>query len=382
MSFDSTLSHWGDHPCEAVVLYRAPHATECTRLIQYGLPRTFDSLDQVPLTGGYLIAPFTVTAETPVVWIEPDEWLRVKLPLPPALPTTACVHPIDEAGERAAYHRAFAQTSRRLSQNEVQKVVLSRRLELRFEAVDEGQGDFATDETEAANWQKGWLQAVSYFLQACHYRPNSFVSLWWTRATGAWLVATPEPLLEKHHHTWATVALAGTVPWNDRALTLKEWSDKNREEQAIVARFIKDQLTDVVTDLQASQTYSLHTGNLQHLCTDFHFGLPSPEAALQVLQRLHPTPAVCGFPREAARQAILTDEDSPRRYYAGFSGPFYWQDETHLYVSLRCMAFSSSAACLYAGGGIMPESIEADEWDETQRKLRTMACLLGYETCI
>ena len=92
--------------------------------------------------------------------------------------------------------------------------------------------------------------------------------------------------------------------------------------------------------------------------------------------RLHPTPAVCGLPREEARQAILHDEPSPRRYYAGFSGPLHLQGETHLYVSLRCMEFTPHTATLYAGGGLMPESQETDEWEETRRKMQTMWQLL------
>ena len=95
-----------------------------------------------------------------------------------------------------------------------------------------------------------------------------------------------------------------------------------------------------------------------------------------LLLRLHPTPAVCGLPRAAAQRAILTDEASPRRYYAGFSGPLGIEGETRLYVSLRCMEFTPSLATLYAGGGIMPESVEQEEWEETQRKLQTMLRLL------
>ena len=366
MSFYSTLLPLVQTDCEAVVIYRPPHASTCTLLTQRNVPRTFQSLDKVPTTGGYLIAPFTVTEESPVVWIEPNDCQSFPLPLPTGASHSPAAQCVNEVQERELYAQAFAQVTDRLNRGDLQKVVLSRRLEMTFSA-----------DAEADGVKTLLSQAWSYFVQACHYRPNSFVAFWWTRTTGAWLVATPEPLLEKHRHTWGTVALAGTMPWNDRALALKEWSEKNREEQAIVARFIEGQLADVVTDLQASETYSLHTGNLQHLCTDFRFNLASPEVSLQVLERLHPTPAVCGFPREAARSAILADEHSPRRYYAGFSGPFHWQDETRLYVSLRCMTFSPQHACLYAGGGIMPESIEAEEWEETERKLRTMACLVG-----
>ena len=112
------------------------------------------------------------------------------------------------------------------------------------------------------------------------------------------------------------------------------------------------------------------------MCTDFRFTLPAHTTVGEVLARLHPTPAVCGMPRQEALRTISQAEATPRRYYAGFSGPLHLLGETHLYVSQRCMAFSPRQAPLYAGGGLMPESQEAEEWDETQRKLTTMLQLL------
>lgn len=132
----------------------------------------------------------------------------------------------------------------------------------------------------------------------------------------------------------------------------------------------------LATDVQLSATYSRRAGNIQHLCTDFSFTLPDPDDVCKLLLRLHPTPAVCGVPRETALAAIAADEDSSRRYYAGFSGPLGLQGETRLYVSLRCMAFDQTEATLYAGGGIMPGSKLADEWEETCRKMQTMMGVL------
>lgn len=57
-------------------------------------------------------------------------------------------------------------------------------------------------------------------------------------------------------------------------------------------------------------------------------------------------------------------------YYAGFSGPYLLEEQTMLYVSLRCMQLNANMATLYAGGGIMPESKENEEWEETVRKWR------------
>lgn len=128
--------------------------------------------------------------------------------------------------------------------------------------------------------------------------------------------------------------------------------------------------------MDISPTYSLRSGNIQHLCNDITFTLKDNVNLCQVLQTLHPTPAVCGLPREKSKSAILEIEPTSRFYYAGFSGPYLLEEQTMLYVSLRCMQLNANMATLYAGGGIMPESKENEEWEETVRKMATMRQLI------
>ena len=74
---------------------------------------------------------------------------------------------------------------------------------------------------------------------------------------------------------------------------------------------------------------------------------------------------------------ILSNERFPRQYYSGFVGPLLIEQSTHLYVSLRCMHICGSKYQLYAGGGLLPESIEEQEWQETEAKMKTMRSLLA-----
>lgn len=335
----------------ASVLYHTPHSPHFTRLTRQSPPRTFAKLGDVPLTGGYMVVPFETSEATPIVLIEPDH--TEELPLAHTGPGgTADLAEEDEAEERGRYAQAFAATEKLLKEGKLQKMVLSRRLRCTHPRHPD---------TEAL------------FLKACHCRPDHFVALWSTPQTGTWLVATPEPILEKRLHAYHTVALAGTTPFKEGETPL--WSKKNREEQAIVARYVHALLRETATDVQASATYPFRTGDICHLRTDFRFRLAHDTDARQVLARLHPTPAVCGLPCGEALRAIRETEASPRRYYAGFSGPFRLNGETRLFVSLRCMEIGDTVSTLYAGGGIMPESEEADEWEETQRKLDTMRLL-------
>lgn len=337
-----------------VVYYRLPHATLYHRLVQHSAPRSLQRLEDLPLTGGYVIMPFRLSEESPLVVIEPE--LHEQLPLPRPEASKPLQLQTNEAESRRAYGDSFRAAHRRLLEGKLQKVVLSRRLEVELPHA---------------------LCGFDLFVRACRARPDCFVAFWQTSQTGSWLVATPEPLLEGEAggETYHSVALAGTLPLQPGEAP--QWNAKNREEQAVVERFIDEQLRAVSREVRASSTYTRRAGNIQHLCTDFHFRLSRPEEMRRVLVRLHPTPAVGGLPRPEALEAILAVESSPRRYYAGFSGPLNLEGETRLYVTLRCMAFDARHATLYAGGGLMPESEEEEEWEETQRKLRAMKDILG-----
>lgn len=109
-----------------------------------------------------------------------------------------------------------------------------------------------------------------------------------------------------------------------------------------------------------------------HLRSDFSFTLPDNNHIGDLLLSLHPTPAVCGLPKKTAFDFIIRHEHTPRRYYSGFMGMLDPQAQTSLYVSLRCMNIEQDLCHLYAGGGLLKDSIEELEWQETEAKLDTM----------
>lgn len=76
------------------------------------------------------------------------------------------------------------------------------------------------------------------------------------------------------------------------------------------------------------------------------------------------------------RSFINQNEHGEREYYSGFSGFLGDKGEAKLYVTLRCMNFSRKTCRLYAGGGLLKESTEENEWQETEAKLDTMRQLL------
>ena len=120
----------------------------------------------------------------------------------------------------------------------------------------------------------------------------------------------------------------------------------------------------------------MKAGNLVHLRSDFSFtlddSLTDGNGLGKLVDALHPTPAVCGLPKQEAMEFIIANESIDRRYYSGYCGPWNVGGMTALFVSLRCMELSAHRSVLYAGGGLLAESSEESEWQETMMKMEAM----------
>lgn len=254
----------------------------------------------------------------------------------------------------AQYAYCFHLFSQALRQKRFDKLVLSRSISLARTA--------------------SFSPAVAFY-QACERYIYSYVYLCYTPQTGVWLGSTPEILLSGEQGKWHTVALAGTQSLQDGQLP-QEWDDKNREEQGYVSSYIRSQLLSLGIHSTETGPYPAFAGALSHLKTDFHFPLSHSNDLGHLLHLLHPTPAVCGLPKEEAYRFILENENYDRRYYSGFIGWLCPEGKTDLYVNLRCMHIADKTLTLYAGGGLLASSELEDEWQETEKKLQTMLGLI------
>ena len=337
---------------KAFALYRFPHTDHYVRL--EGETQEFLSCAQLSGASGFVVAPFEVKAEQPIVVIRPDKLETVAL-------TEDTIYNIGEATvadqttPNTDYAIDFANFHAQLLQGTFRKIVLAR----------------TVDETVPMS-----AEPVELFHRACNLYPRLFIALVYTPQSGLWLTATPEILLEGGGGTWHTIALAGTMKLEKDQLAgegeTATWSTKNIEEQRIVATYVAECLEQFATDFQEEGPRTVRAANLIHLRSDFTFTLPDDQHVGDLLGRLHPTPAVCGLPKREAFQFIVSNEHTPRRYYSGFMGPLNVQQATHLYVSLRCMSIDGPHYRLYAGGGLLKDSIEQQEWQETEAKLETM----------
>lgn len=135
-------------------------------------------------------------------------------------------------------------------------------------------------------------------------------------------------------------------------------------------------------DFSVDGPYTVRAGDLVHLRSDIRFSLNNSEHLGDLINALHPTPAVCGMPKAATRDFILQNESGERSYYSGFTGLIDPTGDTRLFVTLRCMQIEggtdSVAYRLYAGGGLLKDSECQSEWEETEAKMNTMRQLFKH----
>ena len=420
-------------------LYRLPHQEQVTLVAQTaGEPMELPSFEALNGQSGFVVAPFSISSKCPLILIRPDV-VTVSGLYTLCIPAvynlysgriqsvysrnTSCIQP---EYNRYTYSDDFQRFFAALEDGRFRKLVLSRCAEQPIEkemltcscaeqpiekemltcscAEQPIEKEVLTGRSAEQPVENEAPSPLSLFQKACRMYPRLFVSLVYTPQSGLWLTATPEILLEGDGRQWRTIALAGTMKLKDDELRGEgeslTWSTKNIQEQRYVATYLKDCLEPFASDIREEGPRTVRAANLVHLRSDFTFTLFNYARVGTLLQALHPTPAVCGLPKDDAFRFILDNEHTPRQYYSGFMGPLNLPPSTHvlpststhvlpststhvlpptsthLYVSLRCMQITSTHYRMYAGGGLLKDSIEEQEWQETEAKLETMRHLL------
>lgn len=221
---------------------------------------------------------------------------------------------------------------------------------------------------------------VSVFQKMLSAYPAALRYCWFHPEIGMWMGATPEQLLKVEKSNFKTVALAGTQKFESNTEVI--WQEKERQEQQFVTDFICGELEDEVFSLQKSEPYTFRAGTIVHLKTDIDGVFNSDFDLGKVLKILHPTPAVCGLPKPVSRKFILENEGYDRKFYAGFLGELnrnYGKnenDDSDIYVNLRCMEIEEQHIHLYIGCGITKDSDPEKEYLETANKAMTMMGIL------
>ena len=352
----------------SVALWRIPGEAPRFAMQTYGSARLLYNIEELDEQSCFVIAPFHVSQQHPIVLIRPD---IQELPLGKETTVSCLWDRSSMPTEQEFHHRETFVSSRKTPKEDY-----SRRFNAFIEPLRRKQFEklvLSRSQTIPAG-KAGFSPAAAFHKATGRYK-YSYVYLCHTPATGTWLGCTPEIILSGKNGKWHTVALAGTQPLQNGELPT-EWDDKNREEQEYVSFYIRKQLQALGIKPAETAPVPVRAGELSHLKSDFRFPLPDNKKLGDLLKQLHPTPAVCGLPKEETYRFIQENEGHDRSYYSGFIGWLAPEEKSDLYVNLRCMNILPDAFVLYAGGGILASSEAESEWLETEAKMQTMMRLL------
>lgn len=327
------------------VVYRKPHETLLRAVFQNDSSVKNSTDFQEP---GFVIAPFSKTESAILLtgdYVE-SNWEPQSFQFKTA-------HNATPHRGKEDYHKLLEKAITTIKQSPLKKVVLSRKHSTR------------TNKSE-----------VAIFSSLLEKYATAFCYWWYHPKIGMWFGATPELLLQAHNTQIFTTSLAGTLPvQGDKPPT---WSSKELEEQKMVTDYIENTIQAEMAELKISDTTSHKAGTLWHLRTELQGNVTNQSRLPKVVEKLHPTPAVCGLPMKDGIAFIKANEGYDREFYTGYLGPVHLEDKDQisLFVNLRCFKKIGAEAVLFVGGGITASSDPESEWQETIFKSKTILDVL------
>jgi isochorismate synthase len=244
--------------------------------------------------------------------------------------------------------------------------------------------------------QKTTIDLIETFRNLLNKYPTAFVYIWFHPKVGLWLGATPETLINTKNNNFKTMALAGTQQYKGNIDV--EWQEKEIQEHQFVTDFIVAELSKIAIKTTVSKTNTVKAGNLLHLHAAISGRLKDKSQIGNLIKALHPTPAVCGLPKEKAKAFILENENYNREFYTGFLGELnfevdkrqkknnlrnienhaynFKETQSNLFVNLRCMQVKNKEISIYIGGGITKDSNPKKEFLETVAKAEVMKSVI------
>lgn len=324
-------------------------------------PVIHETVELKDIQGGFILHPFRESPDYPSLFIKADiafcnqleDNLLIERLRNTVLPQQSLLTDRNSTTSKETYQIGLKKILHSLRHSNIEKIVFSRVIQVHENGLYYG--------SKLLDSLQVYKSAFRFWVHIPHW--------------GSWMGATPETLLCKEAYSLNTMALAGTRAQNDST----PWKAKEYHEQQLVADYIKQSFEDCqLMPVECNGPLTHEAGPVKHLCTYFHWPHSSnSEQWTTLLRRLHPTPAVCGIPLHAAYRSIEANEPHHRKYYSGFLGPVDQDGNFNFFVNLRSMELFNDHITLFIGGGITRDSIEEDEWNETEHKAQTMLSIIN-----
>jgi menaquinone-specific isochorismate synthase len=279
-----------------------------------------------------------------------------ELSAPSARPTSLSGGGSIQATRRDEWDGAVHAILEAIAAGRITKAVLARTLDV---TLDEGVP--AVDLTETL-WARN---------------PGTHLFLFEPSAGRTLVGAAPEALATVRAGVFHATAVAGSVGVGEAAAERKILaahllsSEKDRAEHRLVVEDMVHRLASVATDIRASSDpHVLSLARIQHLEIEIRARVPADRHVLDMVAALHPTPAVCGVPRDAALELLRSEEPFDRGWYSGPVGWFALDGDGHFVPALRTAVGDGRHWRLFAGAGLVQGSDAQGEWDETAIKFQ------------
>jgi len=359
-----TINHLINRPYPFAVFFYPGESEPEIILQQTSAVHKLNSFSDLNHNKGFVFAPFSISDYSPLVIIDPDIHLKGFQTIaglqdrlsPDKLLTSGYPEAANCDIGKPDYMESLNKLIDQIKAGKFDKVIISR--------------------TISANISQG-LTIGNLLMKLKEKAENAFIYLVSLPGIGIWMGGTPELLLVKKNGAYHTVSLAGTVPVNGGDHEI-EWSAEMKREQQIVTDFIADRLKYFhIENYSQTGPVTEYASNVAHLKTTFELSGDNIDQQLtSFIDAIHPGPAVCGFPKEAAKGYILNNEKNRREYYCGFLGNWKIEDDLRLFVNIRCMKILTHRAIIYAGGGITSGSVPESEWEETNHKAKLLLSVI------
>lgn len=255
--------------------------------------------------------------------------------------------------------------TKQIQTSNIEKIVLSRELRIKLD-------------------RKAEITDVLHDLLA--KQTNSFVFAF-ERSEDCFVGATPERLIKIENDHLLSTCLAGTTPrgkTNEEDAALADellHDEKNRREHDFVVKMIQKAISPYCTDVDVPNEPVIYPlKNLQHLFTPVSALVKPNVSMFDIIEKLHPTPALGGVPRLESLQFIREHELVDRGWYGA---PVGWLDHNNngeFAVAIRSGLIQGAEASLFAGCGVVKDSDPEAEYEETNIKFVPMLSVLGGQS--
>lgn len=303
---------------------------------------------------GFVFVPFH-SGKKFLIPVTESEIISAKIESKPFIQNKKIIFDENEE-EKNSFKNLVAEAIQEIEKKQLKKVVVSRKENIPIDKE---------------------VSFIEVFFRLVYLYPSAFKYCFYHPEAGMWFGATPEQFLKINENTLHTVGLAGTQLFKEGIIA---WEQKEKEEQQFVTDFIKDNLYQCGLQVNVSEPYTHRAGNIVHLKTDVSAEINNNQDLNEIIRKLHPTPAVCGMPKEKSKAFILAKEGYNREYYSGFLGELNFKSEdtkgSDLFVNLRCMKMEEKQVSLYMGCGITIDSNPEKEFQETVNKSVTIKNVL------